>query len=155
MKKIVVGEGSCGIAAGAAKVYSAIEPLIEGSGIELKITGCIGMCYLEPIVDVYEGDALVQRLVRVSEKDAQAVVDAVKSGDFSGVEELKILEEDKKLKEAHEKLWAEARKRKTGNCAYIPPKEAYAIIDEYYGITPQVIGQSTQPAERTNVLDLF
>ena len=97
MKKIVVGEGSCGIAAGAAKVYSAIEPLIEGSGIELKITGCIGMCYLEPIVDVYEGDALVQRLVRVSEKDAQAVVDAVKSGDFSGVEELKILEEDKEF----------------------------------------------------------
>lgn len=68
---------------------------------------------------------------------------------------MKILEEDKKLKEAHEKLWAEARKRKTGNCAYIPPKEAYAMIDEYYGITPQAIGQPTQPVERTNVLDLF
>ncbi len=97
MKKIVVGEGSCGIAAGAAKVYSAIEPFIKGSDIELKITGCIGMCYLEPIVDVYDGDELVQRLVRVSEKDAQAVADAVKSGDFSEVEELKILEEDKEF----------------------------------------------------------
>lgn len=68
---------------------------------------------------------------------------------------MKILEEDKKLSAVHEKLWAEARKRKKGNCAFIPPKEAHALIDEYYGIAPQVIGQPVQPAERTNVLDLF
>lgn len=68
---------------------------------------------------------------------------------------MKILEEDKKLKIVHEKLWAEAGKRKKGNCAFIPPKEAYAMIDDYYGIASQVIGKSAQPAERTNVLDLF
>ena len=95
MRKIVVGEGSCGIAAGAAKVYSALEPLAAGSGIELKITGCIGMCYLEPIVDVYEDDELLQRLVLVNEKDAQRVLDAAKTADFSGVEDLKIKDEDK------------------------------------------------------------
>ena len=95
MKRIVVGEGSCGIAAGAAKVYSALEPLVAETGAELKITGCIGMCYLEPIVDIYEGDELVQRLVRVSEKDAAAVAQAVQTWDFSGVEELKIKDEDK------------------------------------------------------------
>ena len=95
MKRIVVGEGSCGIAAGAAKVYSAIEPLIAGSGISLKITGCIGMCYLEPIVDIYEDDQLLERLVQVSEADAQSIADAVRSGDFSGVEALKIKDEDK------------------------------------------------------------
>ena len=48
--KIVVGEGSCGIAAGAAKVYSAIEKLIGLTGSTLTVTGCIGMCFLEPIV---------------------------------------------------------------------------------------------------------
>ena len=95
MRMIVVGEGSCGIAAGAAKVYSALEPLMAGSGIELKITGCIGMCYLEPIVDVYEDDELLQRLVLVNEKDAQRVLDAAKAADFSGVEDLKIKDEDK------------------------------------------------------------
>ncbi len=95
MKRIVVGEGSCGIAAGAAKVYSAIESLIAGSGISLKITGCIGMCYLEPIVDIYEDDQLLERLVQVSEADAQSIADAVRSGDFSGVEALKIKDEDK------------------------------------------------------------
>ena len=56
MLRIVVGEGSCGIAAGAAKVYNALEKLINEGALkdcELSVTGCIGMCYLEPIVDVY------------------------------------------------------------------------------------------------------
>ncbi|MBR5059423.1 MAG: NADH-quinone oxidoreductase subunit NuoF [Clostridia bacterium] len=58
--KIVVGEGSCGKAAGAEKVYDALSGAIGSAGdgflrnAELSITGCIGMCYLEPIVDVVE-----------------------------------------------------------------------------------------------------
>ena len=50
--KIVVGEGSCGIAAGAAKVYSAIESLIGSTDSILTVTGCIGMCEKEVLVDV-------------------------------------------------------------------------------------------------------
>ena len=42
--RIVIGEGSCGIAAGAHKVYEALEKC--GCGKRLGITGCIGMCYL-------------------------------------------------------------------------------------------------------------
>ena len=48
--RIVIGEGSCGIAAGAQKVRSALEALITEP---IGSTGCIGMCYLEPIVDLY------------------------------------------------------------------------------------------------------
>ena len=45
--KIVVGQGSCGIAAGAGKVYDALSGLIsENAGITLGVTGCIGMCWL-------------------------------------------------------------------------------------------------------------
>ncbi|MBO4235374.1 MAG: NADH-quinone oxidoreductase subunit NuoF [Firmicutes bacterium] len=98
MKRIVVGEGSCGIAAGASKVYAEIEKLLSGSDngsdIELGITGCIGMCYLEPIVDIYEDDTLVQRLVQVSENDAENIVGAAMSGNFDVVEALKIKPED-------------------------------------------------------------
>ena len=52
--RIVVGEGSCGIAAGARKVRTALEDLSKngGSSVEIGVTGCIGMCYLEPIVDL-------------------------------------------------------------------------------------------------------
>ena len=70
--RIVIGEGSCGIAAGASKVRNAIEALLnENETFSLGSTGCIGMCYLEPIVDIYEGKTLLKRLVKVTENDAE------------------------------------------------------------------------------------
>lgn len=95
--KIVVGEGSCGIAAGAAKVYDALAREFETASVqpELTIAGCIGMCYLEPIVDVYSDSGALTRLVRVSESDAADIARAVVSGDMSTVERLMIADEDK------------------------------------------------------------
>lgn len=57
-------------------------------------TGCIGMCYLEPIVDIYEGKQLLHRLVRVQESDCEEIVKAVRSKDFSGISRLMISDED-------------------------------------------------------------
>ena len=93
--RIVVGEGSCGIAAGAGKVYDALKALITpDDSFSLEITGCIGMCFLEPIVDIYEGEDLLTRLVHVEAKDAEKIVDAVKAGDFEAIESLKIKDDD-------------------------------------------------------------
>jgi len=53
--KILVGLGTCGIAAGAEKTYDAIrERMASGAvaAVPLEKTGCIGMCYREPIVEV-------------------------------------------------------------------------------------------------------
>ncbi len=52
--EITVGLSSCGIAAGARDVYETFQQKLEGTGIdvELKRTGCVGMCYREPLVDV-------------------------------------------------------------------------------------------------------
>ena len=49
--RLVIGKGSCGIAAGADKVSdSAVSYIAEkGLNIPVGVTGCIGMCYLEPI----------------------------------------------------------------------------------------------------------
>lgn len=54
--KVLVGLGSCGIAAGGNKVLQVIEEEVNKSGINLEIekVGCIGLCYLEPIVDVID-----------------------------------------------------------------------------------------------------
>lgn len=90
--RIVIGQGSCGIAAGAEKVRKAL--LNTDIPIEnISITGCIGMCYLEPIVDLYEEDGLT-RLVRVTEKDADAIADYVRTGDVSKIEKLIVSPED-------------------------------------------------------------
>ena len=86
MMKIVVGQGSCGIAAGAGKTYEAIKAcMTEQEPFELGSTGCNGMCFLEPIVDIYEGHKLVKRLVNVSADKAEAVVSAVRAGDLSSL----------------------------------------------------------------------
>ncbi len=55
-KQIIVGLGSCGIAAGAAKVYDKISQLIEieNLDVDLKQTSCIGMCYKEPLVEIID-----------------------------------------------------------------------------------------------------
>ena len=54
--KVIVGLGSCGIAAGAGKVYNKIKQLaeVENLDIELKQTSCIGMCYREPLVEIID-----------------------------------------------------------------------------------------------------
>ncbi|MBQ2973944.1 MAG: NADH-quinone oxidoreductase subunit NuoF [Clostridia bacterium] len=96
--RIVIGEGSCGIAAGAAKVHKAIEALMtENESFTLGSTGCIGMCFLEPIVDLYDGKILIKRLVKVTADDAAVIVEAARSGDLSGVEKLVISAEDEEF----------------------------------------------------------
>ncbi len=96
--RIVIGEGSCGIAAGASKVRSAIEAVMsENESFTLESTGCIGMCFLEPIVDLYDGKTLLRRLVKVSAEDAKAIVNAAKSGDISIVEHLGITPDDEEF----------------------------------------------------------
>ena len=76
--RIVVGEGSCGLAAGAGAVYTALEQALTPEiPAALGITGCIGMCYLEPIVDVYDADGGLHRCVRVKPEDAQTIAAAI------------------------------------------------------------------------------
>jgi len=61
--RIVVGMATCGIAAGARPVLSAFLEEVnkrELKDISVTQTGCIGVCRLEPIVEVYkEGEERV------------------------------------------------------------------------------------------------
>jgi len=51
---ILIGYGTCGIVAGAKKTIGAIENYIKERmlDVEVILTGCIGLCSLEPIVDI-------------------------------------------------------------------------------------------------------
>lgn len=118
--KIVVGEGSCGIAAGAEKVRQALlkEDL---SGAVLTIAGCVGMCYLEPIVDIYEENKEVKRLVRVTENDAKKIAEYARTGDESVISSLLVSEEDKEFLEKQTRI---ALRR----CGIINPEEIEDFI---------------------------
>ena len=117
--KIVVGEGSCGIAAGAAKVYSAIEKLIGSTASTLTVTGCIGMCFLEPIVDIYDGDELKKRLVKVQPEDVEKII-AYVNGDENAVNDIEISDDDKLFLEKQTRIALR-------HCGIINPE----VIDEY------------------------
>jgi len=57
--QVVVGMGTCGIAAGAREAMKAILETIEKdnlSGIIVTQTGCIGLCEKEPIIQVIVGE---------------------------------------------------------------------------------------------------
>lgn len=94
--KIVVGQGSCGIAAGASRVFEALKNSDIEKNAVLTFSGCVGMCYLEPIVDIYDGEKMT-RLVRVDEKDADVIARFAESKDYSLIEKLIISNEDEQF----------------------------------------------------------
>jgi len=51
---VLIGAGSCGLAAGAVDVRESVEKTLADLKVEAKIVevGCIGPCYLEPLMDV-------------------------------------------------------------------------------------------------------
>jgi len=143
--KIVIGQGSCGIAAGAAKVYDAIESAIKAGKFdaELSITGCIGMCYLEPIADVFteENGAIVKRTyVQLNGKDAEEVFSLIAQGDFENekVKKYEISEEDKNNLKSQTRVALR-------NCGNIDPEsiDAYIATGGYEALK-KVVGGMTQ-----------
>ena len=75
--KVIVGLGSCGLAAGAGKIYDKIKytQIQEDLSFELKKTSCIGMCYREPLVEVIDnlgsyiyGDVTEQKVQEILEQ---------------------------------------------------------------------------------------
>ena len=124
--KIVIGEGSCGIAAGAQKVYDALAPLLVDSEVTLGITGCIGMCFLEPIVDIYDKGLLLKRLVKVTPDKAETIAAAVKADDLAALKELAITEEDNGF-------LAKQTRIALRHCGVIDPEDlnAYLAADGY------------------------
>ena len=120
MINIKVGQGSCGISAGAGKVYTALEQILNNNPeVQLSVTGCIGMCYLEPIVDIYNDSELI-RLVRVKDSDAQAIADYISTGDKGFVENLLVSDEDKHFLDSQTRIALRG-------CGVINPDE----IDDY------------------------
>lgn len=75
--RIVVGMATCGIAAGARQV---LNRLTEEAGkrnlkhVKVIQTGCIGMCRLEPIVEVFEPGKEKVTYVKVTEEKAAKII---------------------------------------------------------------------------------
>ncbi len=117
--KIAVGQGSCGIAAGAQKAYDILISSLDLNNNQLTVTGCIGMCYLEPIVDVYADDGL-HRFVKVTDEIAEKIAVAVNNEDLSSVKEYEISDDDKQFLDKQTRIALR-------HCGVINPE----IIEDY------------------------
>ena len=73
---IIVGMGTCGIAAGARDILSEVMAELARRNIDnvaVQTTGCIGMCQNEPLLDVIRGG---QRVTygRVKPEDVPTII---------------------------------------------------------------------------------
>ena len=122
--RILVGQGSCGNAAGANKVHDALEKGLRDNGIDAKLlsTGCIGACYLEPIVEVIGDWGEKHTYVKVT---AEAADEIVRKHILGGtpVGELLMPDEDVKALGSQTKIALR-------NCGVINPED----ISEYTAI---------------------
>lgn len=75
--QVIVGMGTCGIAAGARDAMKAILETIEKdaiAGVIVTQTGCIGLCEKEPIVQVIVGEQPKVTYGKVTPEVARKIV---------------------------------------------------------------------------------
>lgn len=130
--KVKVGLGSCGIAAGGRKVLKALQDEAKKYNLDVEIeeTGCIGMCFFEPIVDIVDGEETYSYGF-VDENIAKKIIDShVKDGE---VLEENIIYTSKKPPN----YTAKQHKIALENCGVINPEriEEYLEKGGYQGIT--------------------
>ena len=136
--KVIVGQGSCGVATGAKKTAAQFERLIEEKDLDVKvdITGCVGTCYLEPIVDVYDDNNNMTRYVKVNADKASEIVEKhLVNGEV--VTDLALHDEDKLFIEKQQRVVLR-------HCGLINPEK----IEEYiavggYAATKKVVTSMT------------
>lgn len=76
-RKIVVGMATCGIAAGARPVMNTLVEELRVRGVHdvtVTMTGCIGVCRLEPIVEVIDENGDKVTYVKMDSAKAKRVV---------------------------------------------------------------------------------
>jgi len=122
---VKVGLASCGIAAGADAVYRRLESyLIESSKmVQLKRTGCIGMCFEEPIVEFDGGDLGRVTLGKVEPKQIIHLLEEYLSDRMPKTNLILADQHDAK----HNPLMASQMRIVLKNCGVIDPQS----IEEY------------------------
>jgi NADH-quinone oxidoreductase subunit F len=123
--QIIVGLGSCGLAAGAGKVYDEIARIKEADNLDfdLKKTSCIGMCFREPLVEIIDesgsylyGDVDIKKIDEIIEKHIV---------NFSPIPEYVVKSE--KYESPYKDYFDGQVKITLRNCGYIDPES----IEEY------------------------
>ncbi len=132
--RVIVGLGSCGIAAGANKTYQEFQRIMETDklDIELRKTSCIGMCYREPLVEIIDE----QGSYLYGEVDAGRVDEIIDKHikKFTPISDYIVQSDKIPGKDQH--FFDEQVKISLRNCGHIDPEsiEEYEARDGYKAI---------------------
>ena len=137
--RIIVGMGTCGIAAGARETMNAVVEELDRRGLEAEVAtvGCIGMCSREPLVDIEQAGQLGTTYCNVDPAMVPRLI------------------EEHLLNGARVEAWAleqapEAEKKQLRvilrNCGFIDPEsiEEYLAHDGYQALA-KVLGTMEPP----------
>jgi NADP-reducing hydrogenase subunit HndB len=75
--RIIVGMATCGIAAGAKPVMGAFIDELEKRNIRnvnVSMTGCIGICRLEPVAEIFDANGEKTTYVKLDAEKARRIV---------------------------------------------------------------------------------
>lgn len=72
--QVKIGLASCSIAAGAGKVYDLLRSPLAEEGIYLQRTGCRGLCYCEPQVEVLSPEGMRYLYGNVNKENALRIL---------------------------------------------------------------------------------
>ena len=125
MNKIKVGLASCGIAAGAKQIQEYIQNEIKDKKLKIALeeTGCIGMCYNEPLVEVFS-DSGQWLYGNVTEEKAEKIIEHQAKND-TPIKEWLVKAEN--IQTDDDSYFAKQLKIASRNCGIIDPTK----IDDY------------------------
>ena len=128
--RVRVGLATCGIAAGASKTYDKLLPLLAEHGIVPERTGCMGMCFSEPLVEVISPAGETFLYGNVTEDKAEIIVEQHIVGG-KPVEDLLVLSNVKETENSH--FMAKQERILLSHMGVIDPEsiESYLAYDGY------------------------
>ena len=138
--RVLVGMATCGIASGARPILQALTQAVSEKGLNddvaVSMTGCIGLCQYEPIVEVYEpGKEKVTYVKMTAEKALDVVEKHLIGGEVASEYMLSAKEDsaaagDEPITSLTKTTFYKHQKRiALRNCGVINPES----IDEYIG----------------------
>ena len=151
--QVIVGLGSCGIAAGANKVYNKIGAIKSAENLDFKLkrTSCIGMCYKEPLVEIIDqsgsylyGGVTEDKIVEILDKHVEhqePITEYIVKSDLFDTEDDYFLNDQVKIA--------------TARCGNIDPEviEEYEESDGYKAIRKIIDTKLSQEDVIQEILD--
>jgi (2Fe-2S) ferredoxin len=141
---IYIGTGTCGLGAGADKTMAKTQQYIVDKGLDAEVVevGCIGLCTVEPILDVELPGRNRVSFQNVTENKVDTLLDAVIGGNFDVADTLcQHRDDDRKQWDGvafidEHPFFAPQNRWVLKNCGLIDP----ASIDEYITFNGTIVG---------------